>query len=302
MGSYAGSSRDRQGSVATGDGAGPDAGAASRQDDERFAAVVDAIGDTPWMLPHQGRRVWDHLRQTRATDVLDIGTCYGVSAAYMAAALAANGGGRVVTVDSGQFDEGSDVPGWCRQLWERCGVADVVEMVRIPHSNYAWWLMEQVAARSDRHGNCTPAYDFAYLDGAKWLALDTAAVVFTAQLLRPGGWLLMDDLDWSYEQHPELAPIVDLPGAGVSYRLSSAEIARPHLRAVYDLVVKHDPSFTSFIEQDGSWGWARKDPGQPRRLVLDVARPGWVDQARWLVGAVRSRVGGRRSAGRQAPG
>jgi predicted O-methyltransferase YrrM len=260
--------------------------------DERFAEIVACVGETPWMAPHQGRRVWEHIRRTGATSVLDVGTCYGVSAAYMAAAVAANGGGRVVTVDSGQFDHRSEVPAWCVDLWDRCGVTELIEMVRIPHSNYAWWLMEQVAARSDVDGNCDPLYDFAYLDGAKWLTLDAAAVVFTAQLLRPGGWLLMDDLDWSYAEHPELAPVVDLPGAAVSYHLSDEEIRVPHLRAVFDLVVKHDPAFTEFLEQDGAWGWARKAPGEPRRLVLDVVRPGWVDQLRWLRAAVRRRRGG----------
>ena len=35
------------------------------------------------------------------------------------------------------------------------------------YSSYTWWLKEQVAARSDAHGNVEPAYDFIYLDGAK---------------------------------------------------------------------------------------------------------------------------------------
>lgn len=257
---------------------------------ERLATVVAEVGTTPWMLPHQGRRVFEHLRRTRATDVLDIGTCYGVSAAYMAAAVATNGGGRVVTVDSGQFDDRSEVAAWCQDLWRRCAVADLVEMVRIPHSNYAWWLMEAVAARSDSAGNCDPLVDVVCLDGAKWLAVDTAAVDFAGQLLRPGGWLLLEDLDWTCEDHPELVPVVELPGIDTRYTLSPHEIERSHLRAVFDLVIKHDPSFTELIEQDGSWGWARKAPGEPRRLTLDVVRPGWVDQARWVLGALCSRL------------
>jgi predicted O-methyltransferase YrrM len=55
------------------------------------------------MSPWQGRRIYDHLREVGARDVLEIGTAFGVSAGYMAAAVAANGGGRVTTVDRYQF-------------------------------------------------------------------------------------------------------------------------------------------------------------------------------------------------------
>ena len=116
-----------------------------------FDALVERIDSTPWMTPEQGRRIWSHFERHGPRDVLDIGTCYGTSAAYMAGALKALGGGRVVTVDSAQFDGGDvDVRSWCGELWERCGVDDMIEMVRIPHSNYAWWLAEQGLQRNDR--------------------------------------------------------------------------------------------------------------------------------------------------------
>jgi predicted O-methyltransferase YrrM len=258
--------------------------------EEEFEQLVCRIGDTPWMAPHQGRRIWRHFLRFRPELALDVGTCYGTSAAYMAGACKINGVGRVVTVDSGQFDEAVDVVKWCQVLWDRCGVSDYIDMVRIPHSNYAWWLMEQVAARSSS-GTCEPAYDFAYLDGAKLLALDTAAVVFIEQLLRPGGWLLMDDLDWTAEQHPEMVPVVVYPATETSYRFSEAERTTAHLRAVFDLVVKQHPSFTTFIEQDGQWGWAQKLPGARRLATIEVlrARPSWIDQLGRVVSAVARR-------------
>lgn len=263
-------------------------------DDAVFERLVASIDGTPWMSPDQGRRVWDHIRSTRPALVLDVGTCYGTSAAYMAAACQANGSGRVVTVDSAQFDDRVDIVKWCRDLWDRCGVSDSVDMVRIPHSNYAWWLMEQVAEHSDG-GACRPLYDFVYLDGAKWLTLDAASVVLIEQLLCPEGWLLMDDLDWSYADHPELVPVVSYPQTQTSYRFSDAEIAAPHLRAVFDLVVKRHPAFTRFVEQNGQWGWAQKLPGaQPRmRIEVSSARPPALDQLKWLVRALSRRLGGR---------
>ena len=144
------------------------------------------------MSPDQGRVVYDHVRATRPAEVLELGTAHGVGAAYMAAA-----GANVTTVDFA----GSSYDPSPEQVLERAGVADRVEVVR-EYSSYTWWLKEQVQARSDAQGNCEPRFDFAYLDGAKNWTVDGLAVVLIEKLLRPGGWLLMDDLDWTYAQDP----------------------------------------------------------------------------------------------------
>src|SRR4051794_6236778 len=145
------------------------------------------------MSPWQGRRIYDHLRATGARDVLELGTAHGVSSAYMAAAVAANGGGRVTTVDRFRFE--GPTP---EETLERAGLAGTVEIVRVPDSSYDWWLAERVRERTDGAGNCQPAFDFCSLDGAHDLHVDGVAAVFVERLLRPGGWLLLDDLDWTY--------------------------------------------------------------------------------------------------------
>ena len=49
-------------------------------------------------------------------------------------------------------------------------------------------------ARTDQ-GRCpAPGYDFCFLDGAHLWEPDALAALLVTQLLRPGGWLLMDDL------------------------------------------------------------------------------------------------------------
>ena len=57
-------------------------------------------------------------------------------------------------------------------------------------------------SRSDGAGTVEPVYDFVYLDGAKHWTIDGLAVVLVEKLLRPGGWLLMDDLGWTYADDP----------------------------------------------------------------------------------------------------
>ncbi len=223
-----------------------------------------AVAGVPFMGPDQGRLVYEHVRRERPAAILELGTAHGVGAAYLAAGCEDNATGRVTTVDhaGAAFDPPPEA------VLSRAGVAGRVEVVR-RYSSYTWWLKTQVQARSDAHGNVDPVYDFVYLDGAKSWTIDGLAVVLAEKLLRPGGWLLMDDLGWTYADDPG-REVTD----GVVIRaLSPEERAEPHLRAVFELLVAQHPSFTELRVQDEWWGWARKAPGEPRRLTLETSRP-----------------------------
>ncbi|MDP9294412.1 MAG: class I SAM-dependent methyltransferase, partial [Actinomycetota bacterium] len=229
-----------------------------------FEDVARAVAGVPFMSPDQGRIVYDHVRAQRPDEVLELGTAHGVGAAYLAAGLAENGAGRLTTVDfaGAAYDPAPE------EVLERAGVAERVAVVR-EFSTYTWWLKEQVRARSDRAGNVEPLYDFVYLDGAKNWTIDGLAVVLVEKLLRPGGWLLLDDLDWTYAQDPGREAT-----DGIVHReLSEPERTQPHLRAVFELIVAQHPSFTELKVQDEWWGWARKAPGEPRRYTLETSRP-----------------------------
>jgi predicted O-methyltransferase YrrM len=222
-----------------------------------FDEVARAVAGIPFMSPAQGRLIYDHIRSTGARDVLELGTAYGVGAAYMAAA-----GANVTTVDfaGAAYDPSPE---------ETARRAEVQFTIVREFSTYTWWLKEQIAARADAHGNVEPAYDFVYLDGAKNWTIDGLAVVLVEKLLRPGGWLLMDDLEWTY---------ADAGGReatdGIVHRdLSEPERTEPHLRAVFDLIVAQHPSFTELRRQDEWWGWARKAPGEPRRYTVETSKP-----------------------------
>ena len=88
-------------------------------------------------------------------------------------------------------------------------------------------------------------------------------MVLIEKLLRPGGWLLMDDLEWTYEHNPWIVPTGDGNPLGP---LSESERTEPHLRAVFELIVKQHPSFTRFAREDEWYGWAQKAPGRAAPL------------------------------------
>jgi predicted O-methyltransferase YrrM len=225
---------------------------------ERIRAAVEGV---PIMTPAQGRVIYEHVLESGATDILELGTANGVSAAYMAAALDERGRGMVTTLDREQWIP--DPPP------EQTAFAKVPELLRYvtferpPHSSYVWWLLRQIEARSDAAGNCEPAYDFCYLDGAHDFTIDGLAVFLLERLLRPGAWLLLDDLNWSYA--------ADNTGHDLT-NFSPDEIEAPHVRIILDVLLKQHPSFTEFRVQDGSWGWAKKAPDQPRRYALETSQ------------------------------
>ncbi len=230
---------------------------------EQVAAAVEGI---PYMSPTLGRRVYDHVRRTRPERVLELGSAHGVGAAYMAAALEANGVGELTTVDHGgaRFDPAP------AEVLGRAGLAQRVQIVRA-HSSYNWFLIDEVAAASDADGNCEPRYDFCYLDGCKNLNVDGLAVILIEKLLRPGGWLLMDDLEWTYAANPRVAPPA---GDGRPLGpLSEAELTEPHLLKVFELIVAQHPAFTRIVHEDAWFGWAQKDPSAPRRYEVRASRP-----------------------------
>jgi predicted O-methyltransferase YrrM len=224
----------------------------------RFDDVARAVAGVPFMAPHQGHIVFDHVTRSGARDVLELGTAHGVGTAYLAAAAR-----HVTTVDfAGAAYEPSP-----EDVLARAGLREKVTIVR-EFSSYTWWLKEEVQRRSDAHGNVEPAYDLVYLDGAKHFTIDGLAVVLAEKLLRPGGWLLMDDLGWTYADDPTR----DSTDGIVIRELSERERTEPHLRAVFDLIVRQHPSFTETRVQDDWWGWARKAPGEPRRHSVETSR------------------------------
>jgi predicted O-methyltransferase YrrM len=227
----------------------------------KFEQIQQAVEGVPIMTPAQGQVIYEHVLETGPTNILELGTASGVSAAYMAAALDELGRGTVTTLDREQF-----LPS---PLPEQQAFAKAPELLRYvrferpPHSSYVWWLLRQIEAASDAAGNCVPAYDFCYLDGAHDFTIDGLAVFLVEKLLRPDAWLLLDDLNWSY-----VADVADYDRE--TYSLDEAEA--PHVRIIFDVLLKQHPSFTEFRVQDGSWGWAKKAPDQPRRYTLETSQ------------------------------
>jgi len=84
----------------------------------------------------------------------------------------------------------------------------------------------------------------------------------------------MDDLDWTYEHNPWVAPQLGSDGNARPFGpLSERRRTAAQLRPVFELIVKQQPGFTQFAVEDEWYAWAQKLPGAPRRYRIHSSRP-----------------------------
>ncbi len=214
----------------------------------RFEDVAQAVEGVLHMPPRYGRTIYDFLRETGKRDILELGFAHGVSACYMAAALEESGGGRIVTIDNESARRRRPT---IDELLARTGLERYVEPVFAERS-YNWELMKLVE-RQTVEGVCQPAFDFCYIDGAHTWEIDGLAFFLADKLLRPGGWLLLDDFDWRFIDSPSR----DQPEVRA---LPEEERTTAQIRKVYELLVIQHPDYDSYRVTDDNWAWARKKP------------------------------------------
>jgi predicted O-methyltransferase YrrM len=238
------------------------------------AALLVAGIPGPHIPASRAKLLYQHIKENRPENLLELGTARGGSALFIAAALEENGTGHLTSVDSSRW------------RWHEPTAAEVLEKAGLSHfitldkksSTYAWFLKCELESCIDDTGKVRPKYDFIFLDGAKNWSTDGITVVVAERLLRPGGWLLLDDLGWNYKKHaPDSKQHYEIDIA----KLSESERSEPHLRAVFELLVRTNPAFDKFVVQDNWWGWARKAPANGVPQVSKLMRN--------AVGALRQR-------------
>ena len=157
------------------------------------AEVADLAGALPaGIAPERGVELYRFIREHRPRSCLELGVGHGVSALYIGAALEANGAGTLTTVDR-QSAQGRTPP--ARDVIEQAGLSARIDVV-YEATSYTWFLHDALRAQLAADGRVEPRYDFVFIDGAHTWDVDALAFSLTDRLLRPGGWLLFDDLDW----------------------------------------------------------------------------------------------------------
>jgi len=218
----------------------------------QFETVQRQIEGVPFIMPELARDIYDFILQTKPRQCLELGFGHGASSCYIAAALQEAGRGHLTTVDLEEEREWQQPA--IEDLLERTGLAPRVTIVREPTS-YTWFLKRRIAAQT-RNQACRPLYDFCFLDGAKNWTIDSAAFFLMDKLLQPGGWLLFDDLQWTYSRKKAEGKT---KSDGISLRaMGPDELAEPHIELIFQFLVMQHPDYSNFRIKDNWWAWAQK--------------------------------------------
>lgn len=211
------------------------------------AKVLDGV---PYTSVQKGKWFYDLIIRNNVKDVLELGFAHGCSACYFGAAVqAANG-----HVDAVDREQSLNFEPSLETLSEKLGLTDVITPCR-EKSSYTWWLRNKIAQQSS-DGVCEPCYDLIFIDGPKDWTNDGAAFFMADKLLRPGGIMLFDDMDWTYRKHEAIK------GAAVEGYIfpvmSEQELATPQVADIFYLLVAQHPSYSSLENIDDEMGLARK--------------------------------------------
>jgi predicted O-methyltransferase YrrM len=121
---------------------------------------------------------------------------------------------------------------------------------RLTFDSYSWRLALLALEEMEKGGR--GIYDLVYLDGAHNFHHDAPACLAIKELIRPGGYLVLDDVEWCFASSPSLNPTRN---PKILEQYTQEQIATPHIKIVDRLIMKTDPRFQEvrLSEKDDPW-------------------------------------------------
>jgi predicted O-methyltransferase YrrM len=219
----------------------------------RLDEVAAQLGDTPNMTRLQAGHLASLMVGHGLRDVLELGFAHGAGTSYLAA-IARHQGGSVTSVDR---PDSRDRRPDAETSLRRTGAGPEVRLVR-DAAGYNWALKSML---EDGQGE---RFDLCYLDGAHDWANDGLAFFLVDRLLRPGGWIVFDDVSWTFAT----SSVRDEDWVRAMTR---EEQTQAQVRKVWELLVLTHPNYGSFVEES-DWAMARKGDGassaETRRVIV----------------------------------
>lgn len=218
----------------------------------RFSKVSAKVGQVPFISTENARYLYDLIVRERVHRILELGIAHGTATCYMAAALEELGGGTITSVDL--FETKSEFNPSPEEQLTTLNLKQFVNIVRM-QTGYTWFLHDEIK-RLTKEDICMQEYDLCVIDGPKNWTIDACAFFLVDKLLRDDGWIIFDDYNWTYAAADIGRDTTD----GITHRtLSENERIVPHVREIFELLVKQHPNYSRFYRSpDSEWAIARK--------------------------------------------
>lgn len=205
----------------------------------KIEKILHRVDGIPVMNYEQAGTITDFILKNQCRSVLELGFNHGVSTCYIAGVLDELGEGSVTTID---LLRAKTVEPNIEQLLKSLGLERYATIYYEPTS-YLWRLMKMLEEHSE------PMFDLCYLDGAHTWITDGFAFFLVDRLLKPGGWMIFDDLDWTFAK--------SMADDNNVKKMPQEQRETAQVRKIYELLVKPHPDYGNFMIWKG-WAYAQK--------------------------------------------
>jgi predicted O-methyltransferase YrrM len=202
--------------------------------------VFSQIGKLPYMRLDHARIFYDLVVANNLRTGLELGFFHGASTAYLAGAIQDVGAGQLTTIDLTQARNLNPSIEWVLNV---TGLSHLVQIYYEPRS-FNWRLMKML--QEGRY----ESFDFCYFDGGHTWYDTGFAFCLVERLLRPGGWVVFDDLHYNFRNSNNR----NMPWVK---QMPEEEQTIPQVKLVFELLVESNPYFGSF-RRLGRFGFAQK--------------------------------------------
>jgi predicted O-methyltransferase YrrM len=214
----------------------------------RFDRIFDQVGAHALISKWKAQKLYEFVLKEKPKTVYEMGTHRGGSALIIGAALHELGTGNVTTFD---FRDVRTLEPNVETLIRKTRLGRYVTVVYCDWC-FEWELGKLLEPSRGSNSKKKCLVDFIYVDGGHYWTCTALTFYLATCLLRPGGWILFDDLDWVIDKH-------ESKDSAYAQRISSEAKKRPMVRMVFDLLVKTNDLYHNFrVTADGRWGWAQK--------------------------------------------
>lgn len=110
---------------------------------------------------------------------------------------------------------------------------------RRTYNSYAWTLAQFISSLH-RKGQPTKIFDLVYIHGLHLFHHDAAACAILKDMIRPGGYIVLDDMQWTIDGSPSMNP---KKRADTRKEFSDEQIRLSHMSLIAEAVLATDARF-----------------------------------------------------------
>ena len=205
--------------------------------------VTRKYSSIPYMAESNAKLLRKIVIDNSIETILEVGFYQGKSSAYIASMLEDLGRGHLTTVDLiGAIEHKPNIHDLLQDL-------NLTHRVTISYAkrSFTWELQKSL------HQGLRSIYDMCYFDGGHTWDNTGFGVLLVDMLLKPGGILILDDMNWSIAKSKAFQS-----NSNMLARYCQDEIETETVRRVTELILPHLGYYIENKETKSNWCIARK--------------------------------------------